>query len=61
MILKLGMHHQRLKFYKGYINDNPGLSLTYFTESQIGSPVRLNTGKQLQSYLIGETCSKGQN
>ena len=31
MILKLGMWHQGLKVYKVYINDDPGLTLTYFT------------------------------
>ena len=31
MILKLGMYHWGLKLYKVYINDDPGLTLTYFT------------------------------
>ena len=31
MILKLGMDHQGLKVYKIYINDDPGLTMTYFT------------------------------
>ena len=31
MILKLGMQHQGLKLYKVHINDDPGLTLTYFT------------------------------
>ena len=31
MILKLGMKHQGLKLNKVYINDDPGLTLTYFT------------------------------
>ena len=31
MILKLGMLHWGLKLYKVYINDDPGLTLTYFT------------------------------
>ena len=31
MILKLGMQHQGLKLYKVYINDDPELTLTYFT------------------------------
>ena len=30
MILKLGMSHWGLKLYKVYINDYPGLTLTYF-------------------------------
>ena len=39
------MQHQGLKLY---INDHPGLTLTNFTASQIGSPIRLN----------GENCYK---
>ena len=31
MIMKLGMEHYVLKLYKVYINDNPELTLTYFT------------------------------
>ena len=31
MILKLGMDHQGVKLYLVYINDDPGLTLTYFT------------------------------
>ena len=31
MILKLGVHHWGLKFYKEYINNDPSLTLTYFT------------------------------
>ena len=29
--LNLGMHHRVLKFYQVCSNDDPGLSLTYFT------------------------------
>ena len=43
MILKLGMYHLGLKLYKVYINDDPGLTLTYFT---------FEWGKLLQSHLI---------
>ena len=31
MILKHGMYHWGHKLYKVYINDDPGLTLTYFT------------------------------
>ena len=31
MTLKVCMQHQVLMFYQGYSNDNPGLTLTYFT------------------------------
>ena len=32
MILKLGMQHWVFKLYKVYINDDPGLTMTYFKE-----------------------------
>ena len=31
MIIKLGMEHYVLKLYNVYINDDPELTLTYFT------------------------------
>ena len=31
MVLKLVMNHRGLKVYKVYVNDDPGLTLTYFT------------------------------
>ena len=31
MILKLGKPHQGPMFYKVYINDDPGLTMTYFS------------------------------
>ena len=31
MILKLGMLYRELSLYEVYINDDPGLTLTYFT------------------------------
>ena len=31
MTLKLGMQHWVLKYYQVYSNDDPGLTLTYFT------------------------------
>ena len=31
IVLKLGMYHWGFKLYKVYINDDPGLTLTYFT------------------------------
>ena len=31
MILKLGLQHLGLKFFKIYINDDPAMTLTYFT------------------------------
>ena len=31
MVLKLGMQHRVLKYYQVWSNDDPGLTLTYFT------------------------------
>ena len=31
IIMKLGMNHYELKCYTAYINDDPDLTLTYFT------------------------------
>ena len=31
MTLKLGMQHQELEYYQDCSNDDPGLTLTYFT------------------------------
>ena len=56
MILKLGMQHPGLKFYKVYINDDPGLALTYFTAKLIWVAYTFE-----QSHLMGKTCSKGLN
>ena len=35
MTLKLGRKQKGLKPYKTYINDDPGLTLTYFTRSNL--------------------------
>ena len=31
MILKLGMKHQAMELYKGYVNHDPVMTLTYLT------------------------------
>ena len=45
IILKLGMGHQGLKVFKVYINDDPGLTLTYCMARSICP-------------LLGENCEK---
>ena len=50
MILKLCMDI-RLKFYNLYINDDPGLTVTYFGRGQIWSRMLLDR----------ENCSKAFN
>ena len=42
MIFKLSMQHQRFKLYEVYVNDDPGLTLAYLRQGQIGSPIGLN-------------------
>ena len=56
MILKLSMLHTRVKLLKGYTNDDPGLTLTYFTTSLVAYAFEL--GKLLESHLMGNPCSK---
>ena len=41
------------KFYKVYINDDPGLTLTYFTAMSNKVTYMIEWGKLLQSHLIG--------
>ena len=54
--LEIGMQHQGLKLYKIYIND-PGLTLTHFTASQIGLPMRSN-GKTVTKSFNGENLQQ---
>ena len=61
MILKLGLQHRGLKLYKVYINDDPGLTFTYFTAMSKLVAYTFEWGKVLQSHLMGKTCSKGLN
>ena len=49
MILKLGMQYHRLKLYKVYINDDPWLTLTYFTARSNWVDYRFEWVKLLQS------------
>ena len=58
MILKLGTQHQRLKLYQVYINDDPGLTLTYFTARSIGSPICLNGENCYKVIECGELAAK---
>ena len=53
MILKLGMQHPELKLYKVNINDDPGLTLTYFTARLIWVAYRFE-----QSHLMGENLQQ---
>ena len=50
MILKLGMYHWGLV----YINDDPGLTLTYFMARSNWVTCKFELGKLLQSHLMEE-------
>ena len=53
-MLNFGMQHQGLKLYKVHINDEPGLTLTYFTAKSNWVAHTFKWGKLLQSHLMGE-------
>ena len=44
MILKLGMKHQGEEFYKVYINQDPGMTLTCFTARSAFERRKLSKG-----------------
>ena len=54
MILKLGMQHGVLEVYKVYINDDHGMTLTYFTARSNLAACVFEREKLLQS----KTCNK---
>ena len=58
MILKLGMYYWGLKLYKVYINDDPKLTLTYFTTRSNWVACTFEWGKLLQSYLMEENLQQ---
>ena len=58
MILKLGMQHLGLKLYKVNINDDPGLTLIYFTARSNWVKCMFELGKLLQSPLLEENLQQ---
>ena len=44
-----------------FLNDDPGLTLTYFTARSNLAAYTFEWGKVLQSHLMGKPCSKGLN
>ena len=58
MILKLGMQHLGLKLCKDNINDDPGLTLTYFTARSNWVTCMFEWGKLLQSHLMEENLQQ---
>ena len=53
MILKLGMQHWGLELYKVYINDDPGLTFTYFTARSNMGPYTFEWGKTVTKSFDG--------
>ena len=57
MIMKLGMEHYVLKLYKVYVNDDPELTLTYFTIHVMSNLAKLDfvliVGPDIRSALTG--------
>ena len=58
MIFKLGMYQLGLKLYKVYINDDPALTLTYFTARSNWVACTFEWGKLLQSHLMEENLQQ---
>ena len=54
MILRFGMKHQGVKLYKDYINQYPGVTLTYFTARSF------EWGKLLKCHLKVKLEGNGQ-
>ena len=50
MILKLGMQHGGLEVYKVYINDDLGMTMTYFTSRSNLAAYVFEWEKLLQSH-----------
>ena len=59
MILKLSMDHQGLKVYKVYINDDPGLTLTYFTAGSNLVEIAQCTSDQYSGERLQDCWSSG--
>ena len=58
MMLKLGMYNWGLKLYKICINDDPGVTLTYFMASSNWVTCTFEWGKLLQSHLMEENLQQ---
>ena len=58
MILKLDMYHWGLKLYNLFINDDPGLTMTYFTARSNWVAYTFEWGKLFQSHLMEESLQK---
>ena len=59
MILKLGTDHQGLNVYKVYINDDAGLTLTYFTARSKLVKIAQSASDQLSGERLQDRWSSG--
>ena len=55
MILKLGMQHLLLKYYQICSNDDPRLTLTYFTARSNLVPYAFVWGEKVKRWIFSET------
>ena len=58
MMLKLGIQHQGLKLYKDYINNDPGLTLTYLRARSNWVAYRFECGKTFTKFFNGENLQQ---
>ena len=61
MILKLGMQHRGLEVYKVHINDDPGMTTTFYAKVKFGR--RLNekkNNKTVTKPFKGKTCKNNK-
>ena len=49
-LMIFNMQHQEIKLYKVYINDDPGLTMDYFTASKISNCAYTRLGCQVSVY-----------
>ena len=57
MTLKFSMHHQVLEYYQVCSNDDPGLTLTYFTARSNLFPYAFVWGKKVKQWIFQKLLS----
>ena len=58
MIMKLGMEHYVLKRFENYMNDDPELTLSYFTARSNWATYTFEWGKLFESHLMAENLQQ---
>ena len=59
MILKLGVKHQAMELYNVFINHDPRMTLTFFRQGQLRSPMHLN-GKNKKMSFNGRKLARNE-